>query len=99
MTNYQPVGQKFSINHHHVVLMNWARRTKTKIGSSYHEGWSISVDGDSESAFFVVKHLGEGFHPFSKKYRFDANEREKHRSKSRLWAFKNALELFRKVSK
>ena len=77
----KPAGAKGSPNHHHAVLMNWARLRKVGIGCKPYAGWALFV---KHPLAFVIEHRGPGREPFHKAFPF-ATKDERRR------AFKEAV--------
>lgn len=81
---HRPVGAFGSPNHHHVVLMNWARLRSVNIGRHGYAGLALFVDFSPLA--FVVEYRGPGRPPMRKVFPFVTGQRKA--------AFKAALDAF-----
>jgi hypothetical protein len=94
----QPAGVKHSPNHHHVVLMNWARCKGLDLGREGYEGIALFVGVRDGLHAFVVEGRGPGTHPVHCTYPYLNGGRWRRSQHSRTRAFAMALDLFLRLT-
>lgn len=94
MAMMRAAGAWRSPNHHHVVLMNWAKKRNIDIGQKGCAGYALFVDMDGKLPAFIVEGRGPKAHNLRCVFTWlDGGRSQFDRSA----AFKKALDLYARL--